>query len=475
LVAAATLGIVFMGPAPSFYGVFGPVTATSGGPTAFLFLLGGVVVLPTAISYALISRRIPSAGSAYTWLGRLVNRHTGNWLGWMMLPYYILVISGPSIIFGLFFNILLADLGLNIGMTDFGTFTLGVIICFAIAGGLAAAGIRASTRAATIVVGFECLVIFALSVTILIQNAGHLTLAPLNPTAGALDFNGFWVALPLAFAIYTGFDVISTAAEETKLPRKSIPRATIVSVLLYGAFMAFAAYAFFFAVPFKQLVDFTNNGLTPVGPIATKYWGHGDILVAITGLTAGVGASLAIIVGTSRIMFAMARDRALPGPFARLNVRYRTPWYAIGLIVAIGLVYDLVVGKWIGALNAYAWGGTAITWFALILYAFVNVGYFILAYRDKATFRWPQAIVPALGVIFVLAVLYKSFIQALWQAGWVTIGRGIVVFAVAWTVIGFGYAYLVRNSATPRLEAEIPEDAAAKLGIEPGPARVPLG
>jgi APA family basic amino acid/polyamine antiporter len=456
IVAAATLGIVFMGPAPSFYGSFGPITVNSGGATAFLYLLGGVIVLPTAISYAVCSSRLPAAGSGYTWLGRLLNKNVGVWLGFMCLPYYILVISGPSIVFGLFFNIFLHDIGLNVGLTNFGTFTLGVLICFALATWLAAIGITASTRTLTIVVTFECLVILALALTILVGPAVHLSAAPLNPANGHINYSGFWIVLPIAFAAYTGFDVISTASEETRLPRRSVPVATIVSVIIYGLFMAFVAYCFIFAAPFRQLVAYTNSGITPVGPIATQYWGKGDVLVAITGMTSGMGATLAIIIGTSRIMFAMGRDKALPAAFGRLNEIYRSPWTAIGLVTAIGVIFDLVVGRWIGELNAYFWGGTAITWFALTLYIFVNVGFFILILRNRDRLNLAWMIVPILGVIFSIAVLYKSFIQSLWNAGWVTIGRGIVVFALAWTVLCFILAYLVRKRAvTPRIEYDL--------------------
>ena len=456
IVAAATLGIVFMGPAPSFYGSFGPITVNSGGATAFLVLVGGIIVLPTAISYAVCSSRLPAAGSGYTWLGRLLHKDIGVWLGFMCLPYYIVVISGPSIIFGLFFNIFLHDLGLNIGLTNFGTFTLGVLICFALATFLAGVGITTSTRTATVVVTFECLVMLALALTIIFENTSHLSLGPLNPANGHINYTGFWIVLPIAFAAYTGFDVISTAAEETRLPRRSIPQATIISVIIYGVFMAFVSYAFLFAAPFAQLVTDTNSGITPVAPIATQYWGGGDVLVAITGMTSGMGATLAIIVGTSRIMFAMGRDKALPAVIGRLNPTHRSPWAAIGVVTAIGVAFDLIVGRWIGELNAYFWGGTAITWFALILYIFVNVGFFIVILRHRDKFRLAWTLVPVIGVVVSLAVLYKSFIQSLWDAGWVTIGRGIVVFALAWTVLSFVFAFIVRNRAvTPRIEYDL--------------------
>ena len=68
------------------------------------------------------------------------------------------------------------------------------------------------------------------------------------------------------------------------------------------------------------------------------------------------------------------------------------------------------------------WGGTAITWFALTLYIFVNVGFFLVILRNRGRFHLAWTVVPVLGVLLSIAVLYKSFIQSLWNAGWVTIG-----------------------------------------------------
>ncbi|MBJ7593800.1 MAG: amino acid permease [Candidatus Dormibacteraeota bacterium] len=448
LVAAATLGIVFMSPAYAFYGNWGPVAGTVGIQTVAVFWIAALVILPTALSYAFVARKLTSAGSAYAWIGRLTNRHIGNWLGWILLTFYGLVLVAVPALFGLFFNAFLNDIGIHVDPTNPWTYSLGVVIVFGVASLFAFPGIRSSTRAATLIVGFEILVIVALATTILVKHTGSLSLQPFNPTGNAIT-SSFWVVLPIAFYSFTGFDVVATAAEETKLARRSIPLATLAAVGIFTLFMIYTVYSFTFAVPVDQIANLVTSGITPVTPIAQQYWGGGGVLISITGLTAGTGALLAVLIGTSRVMFAMGRDRALFAAAGRLHPRFQTPWTAMIALIVVGLVYDLAVGQWIGALNAYFWAGTATAFFALVTYTFVNIGNFLLYFR-KPDFNivW-NALVPLAGIVLSIWVLWVSFVQALWNAGWVTIGRGIVVFAFGWAAVGLVYAFIVRNRARP--------------------------
>ena len=108
-----------------------------------------------------------------------------------------------------------------------------------------------------------------------------------------------------------------------------------------------------------------------------------------------------------------------------------------------------------GALLAYFWAGTAVAFFALVIYIFVNAANITLHWKHATFNWWWHVVTPVLGIVFCLAVLYKSFVQSLWNAGWVTIGRGILVFAVVWSVIGAVYAYAVRNTASlPTFEGD---------------------
>lgn len=455
IVAAATLGIVFMSPALAFYGNWGPVASVVGSPTPLLFLIAALIIAPTALSYAFVSNRLPSAGSAYTFIGRGLNRHLGNWSGFAVVSFYTLILFTPSTLFGLFFNAFLNDIGLHVSLTNYWTFALGVILCFAVAATLAYPQIRTSTLAATIIVSFEILVILALATWVIAKHGGQLSVKPFDATSGSLNSSSFWLVMPIAFYSYVGFDVVSTAAEETHLARRAIPRATIAAVVIFCVYLVYAVYGMSYAVPQSKVSALVASGITPIIPIAHLYWHGWGTLISITGCTAGMGATLAVLVGTSRVMFAMSRDGGLAPLFSRLHPRFQTPWHAITVLLVIGLGYDLIAGKLMGGLLAYFWAGTAVAFFALVVYTFVNAANITLHWRHATFNWWWHVVTPVLGIVFCLAVLYKSFVQSLWDAGWVTIGRGILVFAVVWSLLGVVYAYWVRNSAAlPTFEGD---------------------
>jgi putrescine importer len=87
LIGFATLGAVMMSPALGIYGSWGPMASTVGFPVALVFLGALVVSLPTAISYALVNRELPSAGSAFTWTWKTTSAGVGTWVGLMMILY----------------------------------------------------------------------------------------------------------------------------------------------------------------------------------------------------------------------------------------------------------------------------------------------------------------------------------------------------------------------------------------------------
>jgi basic amino acid/polyamine antiporter, APA family len=245
-----------------------------------------------------------------------------------------------------------------------------------------------------------------------------------------------------------GFDVISTAAEETHLARRAIPRATMAAVAIFMIYLVYAVYAMGYAVSPGRLSHLVSSGITPVIPISSQYWHQADFLIPLTGLTAGMGATLAVMVGTSRVMFAMSRDGGLVPSVGKLHPRFNTPWNGMFILLAVGIAYDLIAGATMGALSAYLWAGTAVAFFALVTYVLVNVSNFVLHIKHKA-FNWfNHGLVPLVGVVLCVIVLYKSFVKSLWEAGWVTLGRGILLFAVVWSLVGVGYAFAVRKRAT---------------------------
>jgi amino acid transporter len=87
LAGAATLGVVMLSPAMTLYGNFGASFATAGHAAPLAFIWALLATLPTATSYALLSRERPAAGSAAAWTAQALSTQAGRWVGWMVVLY----------------------------------------------------------------------------------------------------------------------------------------------------------------------------------------------------------------------------------------------------------------------------------------------------------------------------------------------------------------------------------------------------
>src|SRR5258708_2334459 len=88
MLGAVTLGIVMLSPAMTLYGNFGPAFVAAGKAAPLAFVLALIATLPTATSYALLSRDFPDSGSAAAWTTRAVGSQAGMWAGWIVFLYY---------------------------------------------------------------------------------------------------------------------------------------------------------------------------------------------------------------------------------------------------------------------------------------------------------------------------------------------------------------------------------------------------
>jgi amino acid transporter len=446
LLGVGTLGAVMLSPALGIYGNFAAMETTAGVVTSLLFIIAMVVALPSAISYAMIAKEMPAAGSAYTWLWRSAKPGVGLWVGWIMATYYVVVIFLQPIIFGLFFNEAIKWLGLEASNLTYG---LGVLLATAIVMPAVYRDVNVSARTALGLMTFEMVTVLALSFTILWVVGGDtgLSTAPLDPSQATGGASAITAAALFGILSFTGFDVASTVAEEARTPKSLIPLATIIAVVVVGLFWIFTSWAFSQSVPVSEVAKLAEQGVTPITPIAEKFWHRGDIIVTITGLTASLGTYLAGMVAIGRVLFAMGRDDTAPRPLAQLHERYGTPWNALHIGFALVVAVCVVVAVVAGPFNVWVWCGSATVFFALVTYAFVHIGNFAYYRRYKPeAFHWFwNAAIPVFGLAVIAYALYRSFFVGLWGAGFAK-GQSIVIFALAWAVLGVIYVMVMRRT-----------------------------
>jgi amino acid transporter len=242
-----------------------------------------------------------------------------------------------------------------------------------------------------------------------------------------------------------------------------------VAVIVVGLYWIIVSWGFSISVPPANVVNLMKEGFTPITPIARQYWGSWNILITISAMTSITGIYIAQTAATSRALYAMGREGALPKWFSGLNAHYRVPWNAMTLGIVLTTAVTLILGAVLGLANQYSWTGTMTSFLGLLTYFavnVVNVVFFWRFRRDK--FNWfLNGVVPAIGIIVVLYILYNSYLVSLWMAGW-AYGQSVQLAVVLWLLLGIGWTLWQRsrNPALFRKKVEVFEGSSEQAGTD---------
>lgn len=439
----AFIGLAYFSLAPVIYLNMGFMETDSGGPVMpFLFILITIAVLPTAISYALLNNRRPSAGSGYTWLWESTYPAVGLWLGWIMVTTYVVVSALYPVAFGTFFNALLSYFNLTATTwTGIG----GGVASILVIGYLNHNNIRLSSLVIGILMVLEGTFIAAVALVIVIKGGylGHFSGKPFDPRAATAGFSGLSLAAIFAFLSIAGVDAVAPVAEEANTPRRLIPLATILITVIAGAFWTLTSYGFAIAVPVHTVASYVSSGqITPVLPITRSYIGGWAVLVPITGFTAALASFGASLYAAGRITYALSREGFLNKYFRGLHARFQTPWRAEAATLLVSLVFLFVISLWQGGpASAYAYLGEVFVFFVLVLYIFVNLANIVYHWRfRRGQFNWfLNGFIPVAGIVIDGYILYKGFFVSEVSLPFKS-GSSIVWFSLAWAVIGIFWA-----------------------------------
>jgi amino acid transporter len=472
------MAMAWMGLAVCTYFVVPFMEQATGPITPLIFLLLIVAMIPTAISYALMNSRRPSAGGAFTWLWEAVSPPVGLWLGWLVFSLYgIIGVLLQPMIGGLTFNALLSLFGVK---TGFVTGLIGgwvTVIAVAI---VSFAGIKRSARNVFVFLVIEAGFIMFLAIYIIISqaHAGHLTIAPLNPSAETGGFEGFKIAVIFGVFSIAGFDIVATSAEESKSPRSLVPRATIWVTIIAGLIWALTSFGLSEAVSLKQMdadiASASQSGAVYI--IAAKYIGWGKVFVIITSISAIIAIMSAVMVAAARMLYALAREGFAPKWFGKLDDKHQIPLNAQVAMCALAIVGPPLLAIWQddSLTNSYAWLGETYVFFVLVPYLFVNFSNFIYHWRyHRSEFNWGlHFAVPLIGAIIDAWLLYEAFFKSyisLPFKGTGGIGSSIVWIALIWGGIGLVWAGVTvwrRRGAQLPLLFEMGTETAADMLAE---------
>jgi basic amino acid/polyamine antiporter, APA family len=303
----------------------GVVAATQAGPAVALsFLIAGVASGAAALSYAEFAGLIPVAGSAYTYAYAVLGELVAWIIGWDLLLEYALVVAVVSIGWSGYLQALLGQLGVPLPDWAAGAAGTGpghMVDLLAAMGALGVAalltlriewGARFNTAMVVLKIAAVLFVIAVGLPYIRVENW-----RPFMP----FGFSGVAEGAAVVFFAVFGYDTLTTAAEEARDPQRDLPRAVLlslaVSLTLYVAMSLVLTGIVRFDTldnPAPVVAAFNSIGLPWVAFIVS--------LAAVAGITS---VMLAFLLGCARIWFAMSRDGLLPGWFAVVHPRFRTP------------------------------------------------------------------------------------------------------------------------------------------------------
>src|SRR5467141_3473681 len=436
----------------------------AGGATPLAVILALIACLTVAISIGQLARHLPSAGGLYTFSARGLHPAVGFFVAWGFMLAEPLVAPLLYLIFG---NVIAVFLN-----NHFNT-PIWLWAPLAAAAGIGVwvlvyRGVRISTEAGVVLGAFEIVVFLALAITLIISAGSNNTLSVFNPSTG--NSNGWgsvFAGMVYTVLAFIGFEASVPLAEETKDPRRTLPRAVILSCVLIGLFYLVCYYGAIVYFGPNIAADqkngfFAFNGGDPWDGLASKVWGPLSILVLIAIINSAFANSNAGANAATRVGYALGRVGILPPALARVHPRFKTPYVAVHVQGALGIAVALILGFALSSpLNAFALLGTIATLVIVIIYILTNLSNIVFYTREHRDEMNPllNIVVPVLGTLIFIPVLIAAFgidFGGLGIAGLTSPANFAPWVVLVWLAIGV-VVFLYMNSRSP---AAIQETAA---------------
>jgi amino acid transporter len=415
-------GLVFMVPIAPF-GIFGSVFQGSGGMVALAYIVGMVAMMFTALSYAEMSRAFPMAGSVYSYAGRGIAPPVGFLSGWMILLDYVLVPGLLYLIASIAMNSLVSSIPVWIWLIAF--VLLNTVVNYL--------GIEMTAKINKIMLVGELIVLaifIVIGIVALAQGKGSgFSFSPIY-NHDTFSWSIVFGAVSIAVLSFLGFDGISMLAEENKDSARAIGRSMVAALLLAGTLFIVQTWVASLLVPHPDHLlsqgDPGGTAFYDAARVASGAW-LAKLTALATAIAWGFANSLVAQAATSRLLYAMARDRQLPAFLKKVHPRHGVPVNATLLTAAVSLVLGLYMASrddGISLLSTLVNFG-ALTAF-LVLHVSVVSHYLI---RGKSKNYWKHLVAPAIGFAILLYVVINAKVAAQ-TLGFIWLGIGVVLLVV---------------------------------------------
>ncbi|MGY5129749.1 amino acid permease [Streptomyces nigrescens] len=343
----------------------GKIAKEQAGPAVALsFVVAGVVCALAALCYAEFASTVPVAGSAFTFSYASLGELPAWIIGWDLILELALGCAVVAVGWSGYVRSLLDSAGLHLPAGLSGThegqfgFDLLAFLLVLLLTGILVLGAKLSSRVTAVVVGIKVTVVLLVIVAgaFFINGANYTPFIPpsesteagggLNAPLAQLMFGftpanfgtmGIFAAAAVVFFAFIGFDIVATAAEETRNPQRDVPRGILGSLAI--------CTILYVAVSIVVTGMQKYSKLSTDAPLADAFkdLGH-PFFAGVISFGAAVGltsVSMILLLGQSRVFFAMSRDGLLPRVFSKSHPRFGTPYRST---IALGVVVAVVAG-----------------------------------------------------------------------------------------------------------------------------------
>ncbi|MET9463675.1 amino acid permease [Streptomyces sp. NPDC006544] len=340
----------------------GKVAKENAGPaTALAFVAAGVVCALAALCYAEFASTVPVAGSAYTFSYASIGELPAWIIGWDLVLEFALGTAVVAVGWSGYVRSLLDNAGLHLPASlegpdvPGGHFDLLAFILVLVLTAILVIGVKLSARITAVVVAIKVTVVLIVIIAgMFFINTDNYKpfVPPAQPQTGGSGLDaplvqlifgyeptnfgvmGIFTAASVVFFAFIGFDVVATAAEETKLPQRDMPRGILGSLIICTVLYVAVS------IVVTGMQHYTELSVSAPLADAFKSAGH-PVYGGIISFGAAVGlitVCMILLLGQTRVFFAMSRDGLLPRFFSRTHPKFRTPYrptILLGVIIAI--------------------------------------------------------------------------------------------------------------------------------------------
>src|SRR5687768_12566711 len=383
-----------------------------------VWVLGGLIVLCGALSFAELSASMPETGGMYVYLREGWGRPYGFLYGWAQLVLIrAAALGGISSVFGEYFmRVFGMDSRANPATADY--LAAGAIIVASITN-IVGVKLGALFAGLSTIAKFGALALLVLASFLMGGQVGA-SFTNLASNGAAIDAGVFGLALISVMWAYDGFADLTFASGEVKDPQRNLPRAIIIGTLMIIGIYLSANVAYLYINPIAVMA---KSPLIAADTMGALFGQIGVSFVAVVVMISTFGSLMGSMLASPRIFFAMADDKMLFEPIARVHPKWQTPHIAIGLACVLGVA--MVMTQTFEQLTDT---------FVLAMWPFyaLSVAAIYTLRKSQPNLNRPYKVIgyPFVPAVFIAAAVYLVVNALITDPKWTSITFGVVLLGL---------------------------------------------